>query len=164
MSTDQPGDLDRPAALAMWREYVATLPAPPLEEPAVERFGDGAALADELIGLVLAGTKRATAGLVADFAAEGSRSPDRRPLDPLRRSGCAAVRPPQRGAPPRPAGQRRRRVRLGRGRGRPHPRELARGARALLPADAAARGEEWSDELEVVFERLRVVWPLDVAD
>lgn len=33
------------------------------------QFGDSAELADELLDLVLAGTKRATAGLVADYAA-----------------------------------------------------------------------------------------------
>ncbi|MCF6736904.1 hypothetical protein, partial [Blastococcus sp. KM273129] len=75
MATDQPGDPDRTAALAMYRAYAATLPAPPLEEPAVERFGDGAALADELIGLVLAGTKRATAALVVDFLDDGQPLP-----------------------------------------------------------------------------------------
>ena len=66
MTADQPGDLDRTAALTMWREYGTTLSAPADEEPAVVRFGDSPALADELLGLVLAGTKRATAGPVAD--------------------------------------------------------------------------------------------------
>jgi uncharacterized protein YhfF len=75
VTPDQPGDLDRHAASAMWRDYAATLSAPPLDEPTVERFGDGAALADELLGLVLAGTKRATAGLVEDFAADGEPLP-----------------------------------------------------------------------------------------
>jgi uncharacterized protein YhfF len=38
-------------------------------------FGDTVELADELIDLVLAGTKRATAGAVADYAAEGEALP-----------------------------------------------------------------------------------------
>jgi hypothetical protein len=75
MTTDPPGPLRRDDARAMWREYAAASGVPAEEEPAVERFGDSAALADELIGLVLAGTKRATAGLVADFAADGEPLP-----------------------------------------------------------------------------------------
>jgi uncharacterized protein YhfF len=67
----------RDAALALWRQYTAgrTVPAPDEEDPPAEQFGDSPALADELLGLVLAGTKRATAGLVADFAHQGEPLP-----------------------------------------------------------------------------------------
>ena len=113
----------RDAALALWRQYTAgrAVPAPEEEDPPAEQFGDSAALADELLGLVLAGTKRATAGLVADFAwdeGEGDRNRD----------------------------------------------SWLRGHERYFRRTQAARGEEWSDDLEVVFERFRVVWPPEVTD
>ncbi|MGY1836770.1 ASCH domain-containing protein [Blastococcus sp. SYSU DS0510] len=165
MATDQPGDLDRTAALAMHREYAATLPAAPPEEPAVERFGDSAALADELIGLVLAGTKRATAALVVDFlddgqplprigglwvACEGSGAPrcvlrtTELRLGPLRSVDDAFARDEGEGDRTRDSWLR----------------EHDRYFRRTLPR----RGRSWSDDLEVVFERFRVVWPPEVAD
>ena len=42
---------------------------------AVEQFGDSPAMADELVALVLAGTKRATAGLVSDLTRQGLALP-----------------------------------------------------------------------------------------
>ena len=69
--TKQPlSPVRRDEAMAMWQNHAGarTDPAPPEEDPPVEQFGDHAALADELLDLVLSGTKRATAGLVADFA------------------------------------------------------------------------------------------------
>src|SRR5215218_5424932 len=67
----------RDDALALWREYAEqrTAPVPPEDEPPVEQFGDHAVLADELLALVLAGTKRATAGLVLDFLHQGEPLP-----------------------------------------------------------------------------------------
>jgi uncharacterized protein YhfF len=64
-------------AMALWRGYAASRPGPvpPEEDPSVEQFGDHAALADELIALMLDGTKRVTAGLVADFAHVGKPLP-----------------------------------------------------------------------------------------
>jgi uncharacterized protein YhfF len=162
---DQPGDPDRAAALAMWREYVATLAVPTLEEPAVECFGDSAALADELLGLVLAGTKRATASLVADFVHEG---------EPLPRIGGHWIACDGAGRPR--AILRTVELRLGplasgddefawdegeddRTRASWYAAHLA-----YFTRTQQARGEAWSDDLEVVFERFRVVWPPDVAD
>jgi uncharacterized protein YhfF len=165
VTPDQPGDLDRDAASAMWRDYVATLPAPPREEPTVERFGDGAALADELLGLVLAGTKRATAGLVADFAADG---------EPLPRIGGHWVVCDGAGVPR--CVLRSVDLRLGpldsvddafawdEGEGDRSRASWLEGHERYFRRTQAARGEEWSDDLEVVFERFRVVWPPDVAD
>ena len=60
--------VDDVAARAMWGAYVATGAVPAGTLPVgVEAFGDGPALADELIALVLAGRKRATATLVAEL-------------------------------------------------------------------------------------------------
>ena len=139
-------------------------PAPPEEDPAVEQFGDHAALADELLGLVLAGTKRATAGLVADFAHEG---------EPLPRIGghwvaCDGAGHPGRCCARRSCGSARWTAST-----TPSPGTRARATAPapagwrpprLLHPHAQARGEAWDDDLEVVFERFRVVWPPEVAD
>ncbi len=61
---------DRDAAQGLWREFCAATGADPASLGSVEAFGDSAEMADELVALVLAATKRATAGLVADFARE----------------------------------------------------------------------------------------------
>ena len=67
----------RDDTLVLWRQYTASRAeqVTPEDDPPVERFGDHAALADELLDLVLSGTKRATAALVADFAHEGEPLP-----------------------------------------------------------------------------------------
>jgi uncharacterized protein YhfF len=165
VGTDQPGDLDRTGALRMWREYAAATGRPVDEELAVERFGDTASLADDLLRLVLTGRKRATAGLVADFLADG---------EPLPRIGGHWVVCDGSGVPR--CVLRTTELRLGPSSSvddafawdegeddrtrdswlREHERYFRR--------TQAARGEEWSDDLEVVFERFRVVWPAEVAD
>ena len=58
-----------------WDEWCVRTGTPRDALTAVEHFGDSPALADELLALVLAGTKRATAGLVADFAADATPLP-----------------------------------------------------------------------------------------
>jgi uncharacterized protein YhfF len=156
----------REAALAMWREYRSsrTIPAPPEEDPPVDQFGDHAALADELLGLVLAGTKRATAGLVADFAREA---------EPLPRIGGHWIACDSAGRPR--AILRTTELRLGRlpsvddafawdeGEGdRSRASWLVEHERYFRRTQEA-KGEAWSDDLEVVFERFRVVWPPEVA-
>ncbi|MGY1804017.1 ASCH domain-containing protein [Blastococcus sp. SYSU D00922] len=165
MPTDPPGPLRRDQALAMWREYAATSGVAPGEQPAVERFGDSAGLADELLGLVLAGTKRATAGLVADFAADG---------EPLPRIGGHWIACDGTGVPR--CVLRSTELRLGplasvddafawdEGEGDRTRASWLEGHERYFRRTQAARGEEWSDDLEVVFERFRVVWPADVAD
>ena len=164
MTAEQPGDLDRTAALAMYRDYAATLTAAPLGEPTVERFGDSPALADELLRLVLASTKRATAGLVADFASAG---------EPLPRIGGHWIVCDSTGAPR--AVLRSTDLRLGplssvddafawdEGEGDRTRASWLEGHERYFRRTQAARGEEWSDDLEVLFERFRVVWPPEVA-
>ncbi|GLY07673.1 MULTISPECIES: ASCH domain-containing protein [Actinoplanes] len=60
--------LDHEAAARLWEEYSRGTPHLADAEYTVERFGDSAEMADELLGLVLHGGKRATASLLADFA------------------------------------------------------------------------------------------------
>jgi uncharacterized protein YhfF len=59
-----------------WQRYLAAHgpdPVPP--RPVAGCFGDTVELADELIALVLDGTKRATAGAVAEYEARGEPVP-----------------------------------------------------------------------------------------
>jgi uncharacterized protein YhfF len=164
MTTDAP-PLRRDEALALWREYLAATGQPAGEEPAVERFGDSSALSDELLGLVLVGTKRATAGLVADFLDEG---------EPLPRIGGLWVACDGAGVPR--AVLRSVELRLGRldsvddafawdeGEGDRTRADWLEQHLRYFRRTEAARGREWSDDAQVVFERFRVVWPPEVAD
>jgi uncharacterized protein YhfF len=77
--TEAVGDIDEGAVAAFWAraiEHGAAEPGTPAPQP-VERFGDSREMADELLGLVLAGRKRATAGSIADFEREGVPLPAR---------------------------------------------------------------------------------------
>ncbi len=65
----------RVSAAAMWSAYVAAHPEHEGDLPPVEAFGDSVELADELLALVLAGTKRATAGFVAEYTQAGDPLP-----------------------------------------------------------------------------------------
>jgi len=64
---------------AFWQGYVDTLPAdhPHRAQGYVSTysFGDNKAMQDELLALVLAGTKTATSGTAAGFKAEGEAIP-----------------------------------------------------------------------------------------
>ncbi len=51
----------------LWHDFVAAHPEHADAEPVVEPFGDSPELADELLGLVLHGPKRATAGAADDL-------------------------------------------------------------------------------------------------
>lgn len=65
---------DAASVSALWRAYLARIgETPETTQKAFSAwaFGDHAALADELCALVLAGTKRATAGAVREYEAEG---------------------------------------------------------------------------------------------
>ena len=57
------------AAQALWQQYCQATGADPSSLDAVERFGDSAEMADELLGLVLDGKKTATAGLARGYTA-----------------------------------------------------------------------------------------------
>lgn len=59
------------AVQALWRKACQTTSADPSSLTAVERFGDSATMADDLLALVLAGTKTATAGLARTFEMRG---------------------------------------------------------------------------------------------
>lgn len=162
-----PAPLDTVAAARMWAEYAAAHPeavgvAP---EHTVDRFGDSAELADELLALVLNGAKRATADLVAEFAARGETLP---------RVGSHWVACDGAGVPR--AVLRSTELRLGtigdadetfardEGEDDRTLESWLREHRRYWERTCAARGATFTDEDEIVFERFRVVWPPRVAD
>ncbi len=159
--------LDTAAADRLGQHYAAAHPgvASAGDEHPAERFGDSVELADELIGLVLHGPKRATAGLVADFAVVG---------EPLPRIGGHWIACDGPGAPR--AVLRSRELRIGpiesvddafawdEGEGARTRADWLHQHRRYFIRTCAARGEEFTEAHEVVFERFAVVWPADVAD
>ncbi len=70
------GEINPLLVADFWQRFlvVSGRPADTLQ-PDAWPFGDSVELADELIGLVLDGTKRATAGSVAEYDAEGEQLP-----------------------------------------------------------------------------------------
>jgi uncharacterized protein YhfF len=69
--------VDTEQVAGFWQRFVATgLVDPSTRLPeTVDPFGDSAEQADELIGLVIHGPKRATAGPLADYELEGAPLP-----------------------------------------------------------------------------------------
>jgi uncharacterized protein YhfF len=65
-------EIDRSAAAALWARYVRAT-GEPADPPCSDLtcFGDSVELADELLSLVVDGTKRATACAVAELEADG---------------------------------------------------------------------------------------------
>ncbi|TQL47154.1 uncharacterized protein YhfF [Homoserinimonas aerilata] len=152
---------DMAAAAELWRAYCEAVPGVGDEHPSVEGFGDSAELADELLALVVEGRKTATATLVAEFAADEQ---------PLPRIGGYWIACDGRGAPQ--VVLRSTELRLGtvesvddafardEGEGdRTRDSWLADHLRYWRRV-TDARGIRWSDDIEVIFERFEVVWPL----
>ena len=155
------------AAAALWAAYVASsgVRGTPLE---AFGFGDSAEMADELADLVLAGTKRATVGPVAEFAvnaATGGGQPQVGDHSVLLRGDGAAV-----------AVIRTTYVRVGplssvdeqfawdEGEGERTRDWWLAAHRRYFRRTYAASGWEYDDDLQVVFERFVVVWPPECAD
>lgn len=162
-----PAPVDHEAAARLWADYAAARPDAVRACPdyVADRFGDSAELSDELLALVTHGPKRATAALVDDFAAQG---------EPLPRIGSHWVACDGAGAPR--VVLRTTELRVGtigttdeafaRDEGE-DDRSLASWLtehRRYFTRTCAARGEEFSDGHEIVFERFAVVWPPELAD
>lgn len=151
----------------MWAEYAGAHPevVSAGSEHTVDRFGDSTELSDALLALVLSGAKRATADLVAEFAARG---------EPLPRVGSHWVACDGAGVPR--AVLRSTELRLGTigDADEAFARDEAeddltlqswlRGHRRYWQRICAAREEIFTDQHEIVYERFRVVWPPQVAD
>ncbi|MFD1574111.1 ASCH domain-containing protein [Agromyces cerinus subsp. nitratus] len=154
--------VDRDAASAMWNDYWRAHPDQVgLDDvPTVERFGDHAELSDALLELVMSGRKRATATLVKEFAADGV---------PLPRVGSHWIACDASGAPR--VILRSTELRLGTIADADEAfafdeaeddRSLEAwlvGHRRYWDRVCTALEIEWSDDLEILFERFTVAWP-----
>jgi len=70
------GEPNRDEVAAFWARYLQKSGADPTpSEPPAWCFGDTVELADELMELVVGGPKRATAGTVAEYKADGEPLP-----------------------------------------------------------------------------------------
>lgn len=159
--------IDTDAAHALWAEYRASSPAHWVEDgaPSIERFGDHAELTDELLGLVVDGPKRATAGLVAEFAAAG---------EPLPRVGSHWIACDSTGRPRvvlrsvelrvGPFTSVDERFAFDEGEGDRSLESWRAGHRDYWTRVGAALGIEWTEAHDIVFERFEVVWPPEHAD
>ncbi len=165
--SEQLPDIDRAAAEAMWRAYADAHPeaVAATDDRTVEYFGDSPALADELLSLVLDGTKRATAALVVEFIAEGEALP-RIGSHWIACDGAGAPRAVLRSTEFRLATFDEVDERFAFDEGE-DDRTLAtwrEGHRRYWERTAAARGDTWSPEQEIVLERFTVVWPPEHRD
>lgn len=155
---------DRAAADRMWRTYRAASGVPD-EEVVVGSLGDSPETADRLLGWVTGGTKRATAGLVAAFQHRG---------EPLPRVGAHWVVCDGSGAPR--VILRTTELRVGplssvddgfawdEGEDDRSLTSWLSAHRDAFGRSCARLGIPFTDDLEVCFERFRVVWPPEHAD
>jgi uncharacterized protein YhfF len=165
--SEQLPEIDRAAAEVMWRAYVDAHPeaVAAADDWTVEYFGDSPALANELLALVLDGTKRATAALVVEFIAENEPLP-RVGSHWIACDGAGAPRVVLRSTEFRLATFDQVDARFAFDEGE-DDRTLAtwrEGHRRYWERTAAARGDTWSPEQEIVLERFTVVWPPEHRD
>ncbi|WP_345803373.1 ASCH domain-containing protein [Microbacterium sp. AZCO] len=151
----------------MWAQYARARPEAVALSPeySVERFGDSEGLADELLELVLIGRKRATAGLVAEFLAEG---------DDVPRIGSHWIACDGRGVPR--VIIRSVELRLSafddvdaqfafdEGEDDRSLESWRRNHRRYWERVTSALGTTWSETDEIVLQRFSVVWPPEFAD
>lgn len=153
-----------PATDRFWHAFVAAR-GPATADYVVVAFGDTAALADELLELVMVGRKRATASLVRDYGPGG---------EPLPRVGDFVVVIDGRGAPAciwrtteitvKPLNQVDDAFAWDEGEGDRTRADWLANHQAFFAAQAWREGFEMSDTIETVFERFEIVWPPEVAD
>ena len=158
--------VDRDSGLRMWDAYAATHPVlPPEDEVVVECFGDSPELADELLAFVIAGTKRATAGLVAGYAADGDSLP-RIGAHWVACDGSGEARVVLRTIELRIGPLHTVDAQFAWDEGE-YDRTLESwldGHRRFFRRECRRVGIDFSDDLEVCFERFSVVWPPEHAD
>jgi uncharacterized protein YhfF len=162
-----PGPLDTVAAEALWQQYVAAHPEAVAagDEHVDDRIGDSRELSDDLLGVVLHGHKRATAELVAEFAARGEALP---------RIGAHWIACDGRGAPRLVLRTTELRIATFREVDADFAFDEGEDDRSLTSwrtqhriyweRTCAARGAVWDEQDEIVLERFAVVWPPEHAD
>jgi uncharacterized protein YhfF len=157
---------DRPAIEAMWTDLRRCQPGLVEHAPLAVVLGDTAVQADRLVQLVIDGNKRAGAALAFEFAGDG---------DALPRVGDYGVVCDGSGKPR--VVVRTMELRLGPipsvdeafarddlGDGDRSQREWLRVHREFFTRRCRELDIAYHDQLEVVFERFRVVWPPELAD
>ncbi len=135
------------------------------EDYSVTSFGDSAAMADELLALVLAGQKRATASLRRDYDTMG---------EPLPRVGNYVVVTDGSGTPRciwrttevvvKPLIEGDEAFAWDEGEGDRTLEWWLTAHRAYFANQARRQGFEMHDAIETVFERFEVLWPPEFAD
>jgi uncharacterized protein YhfF len=131
----------------------------------VVAFGDGAGMATELAELTVAGTKRATAGLVRQFGPGGEPPPvvggyvvlldgDDRPRAIWRTTEVRTG----------PLNSVDERFAWDEGEGERTREWWLSAHRRFFERRAVAQGFAMHDEIETMFERFEVVWPPEIAD
>jgi len=168
MSGDSTGpvSVDRAAGLRMYEDFLAAHPGIPRRDDVdVVCWGDDPAYADEVMGLIVGGAKRATATLAAGYAASSD------PFPPL---GAYWVCCDGSGRPG--AVLRTTELRLGpfhsvdprfardEGEGDRSLQTWLDGHRHAYERQCERIGIEFSEDLEVCFERFTLVWPPHLAD
>jgi uncharacterized protein YhfF len=155
------GPADESAIARMWRSY-AEAAGTDSELASTFAFGDTARIADELAELVRHGPKRATAGLLLDYQLGDEPMPRAHDLSVvLDGSGqpvCVIRTTEVRVRPLRDADEA---FAWDEGEG---DRTLAywrRAHDAYFGRRCEALGVAFSEDLEVVFERFEMVWPVD---
>lgn len=145
----------------MWADYLREHAEHRHDEPPSEWFGDSAALADELLDLVLHGPKRATAASVEEYLHTG---------EPLPRIGSHWIAHDGDGRPR--AIIRSIELRIGpldsvdaqfawdEGEDDRSLESWLHEHRKYFRRSCARIGIEYSDDLELVFERFVVAWPV----
>ena len=147
-----------------WREYrkAASLHH---DDYDVVTFGDGPAMATELAGLTVAGTKRATAGLVRQFGLGGEAPPIPGGYVVLL-DGTGQPRAIWRTTEVRvgPLNSVDERFAWDEGEGERTREWWLSAHRRFFGRWAEAEGFSMHDAIETVFERFTVVWPAAIAD
>ncbi len=154
-----------PATDAYWQAFSAAAGMDARADYDVAAFGDGPALADELLALVLSGVKRATASLLRDVAVGG---------EPMPRVGGHVVVLDGVGVPRciwRTTDVMVKRLievdaafAWDEGEGDRTRADWLDGHRRYFARQAEREGFVFDDDIQTVFERFTIVWPPDVAD
>jgi uncharacterized protein YhfF len=147
-----------------WRGYREAA-GPHHDDYDVVTFGDGPEMATELAELVVAGIKRATAGLVRQFGPGGEPPPI---LDGhvVLLDGTGHPRAVWRTTEVRvgPLNSVDERFAWDEGEGERTREWWLSAHRRFFGRGADAQGFQMHDEIETVFERFTVVWPPEIAD
>jgi uncharacterized protein YhfF len=156
--------LKTPATDAFWDSFRATTGVAATDYDPVA-FGDSPAMADELLALVLAGTKRATACLLRDVTVAGDAMP---------RVGGHVVVLDGRGAPRciwrttevtvKPLIEVDDAFAWDEGEGDRTRADWLEAHRRYFARQAERQGFAFHDRIETIFERFALVWPPEAAD